>query len=128
MPDYINPTTVSIAVTFITAIYALIRTMAPKTQTKLDDNFVSLVEKGRVTVNQFALPIWAVVEEMQKSGKISQKSKFGEYLGMFRDLFRRTHGADMPKELEAEAETLAAGISASDKLQKKTLLSKEPAQ
>lgn len=128
MPEFINPTNVSILISLIMSVIAVLRTIAPVTKTTVDDDLVAFVDKSKATVRKLSLPIWAVIEEMEKAGKISKKAKYGEYLTMFRDFFRRTFGKEMPKEAEAEASILAAGYSASDKLQKKTLQNKDTEQ
>jgi len=121
MSEYLTSANISIAISLIMSLYAILKTMAPKTKTTLDDDLVVLVEKGRPWVRNFALPVWSLVEQLFSQGKILKNSKYGEYLSIFREAFKQTYGKEMPKELEVDAQLMAQGLSAADKLGKDTL-------
>jgi hypothetical protein len=120
MTEYLTPANLAIAVSLLTSLYALLRTIAPHTKTTVDDNIVAFVEKNRPWVRDFAWQVWSLVEELQRQGKILKGGKYGEYITILRDYFKKTHGREMPAELEADAELMAKGLSAADKLDKET--------
>lgn len=122
MSEYLTPANVAIVISLLMSLYSVIKTIAPKTKTTIDDSIVSVVEKGRPWVRDFAFPIWSLVEQLFNQGKILKNSKNGEYLAIFREGFKQAFGQDMPKELETDAQLLAQGLSAADKLEKQAVL------
>jgi hypothetical protein len=122
MSEYLTPANVAIAVSLLMALYSLIKTIAPKTKTTIDDDIVAFVERARPWVRDFAGPVWALVEQLQKQGKILKNGKYGEYLTILRDAFKQTYGQDMPKALEVDAQLMAQGLSAADKLVKESVV------
>jgi hypothetical protein len=121
MSEYLTPANVAILISVLMSLYAILKTIAPKTKTTVDDDIVAFVEKARPWVRDFAFPVWSLVEQLQKQGKILKNGKYGEYITILRDAFRQSFGKEMPKALETDAQLLAQGLSAADKLSKESL-------
>lgn len=126
MSEYITPANVAIFISLIASIYAVLRTIAPKTKTTVDDDIVAFVEKARPWVRDFAGPIWALVEQLQKAGKIEKLNKYGEFMSILRESFKDSFGKELPEELEADAKLMAQGLSAADKLAKEVSVNPTP--
>lgn len=122
MSEYITPANVAIVISLLVSLYAMLKTIAPKTKTTVDDDLVAFVEKARPWVRDFAAPIWAVVEQLQKAGKIEKLNKYGEYMSVFREAFKEAFGKEMPEALETDAKLMAQGLSAADKIAKEVAL------
>ncbi len=118
MSEYLTPANLAIAISLFASIYAVLKTIAPQTKTTVDDDIVSFIDKGRAWVQSYGFPIWSVVEQLEKAGKIQRLSKYGEYMSIFREAFKSAFGKEMPEELETDAELMAKGLSAADKLAK----------
>ncbi|GEM_PF-1698178 len=118
MSEYLTPANVAIAISLLASLYAVLKTIAPKTKTTIDDDIVAFVERARPWVRDFAFPVWSLVEQLQKQGKILKNGKYGEYITLLRDAFKQAYGRDMPKALEVDAQLMAQGLSAADKLAK----------
>lgn len=118
MSEYITPANVAIVISLLTSIYAILRTIAPRTKTTIDDDIVAFIDKARPWVHDFSGPIWALIEQLHKAGKIEKLNKFGEYMSVFREAFKDAFGKEMPEELEADAKLMARSLSAADKLSK----------
>lgn len=118
MSEYITPANAAIVVALVTSFIAILRTIAPRTKTTIDDDIVAIIDKGRSWVRDYAFPIWSAVEQLEKAGKIERLNKYGEYMSVFREAFKSAFGKEMPEELETDAELMARGLSAADKLSK----------
>ncbi|PKL44334.1 MAG: hypothetical protein CVV41_06765 [Candidatus Riflebacteria bacterium HGW-Riflebacteria-1] len=118
MSEYLTPANVAIVVSLIMSLYAILKAVAPKTKTTIDDSIVALVEKGRPWVRDYAYPIWALVEQLQKAGKLDKLNKYGEFMSILRDGFKDAFGKELPEALEVDAKLMAQGLSAADKLSK----------
>ena len=121
MLEYLTPANVAIVVSLMMSAFAVLKVVAPKTKTTVDDDIVAFVEKARPWVRDFALPAWALVEQLQKQGKILKGGKYDEYLTVLRDAFAASFGRALPKELEVDAQLMAQGLSAAEKLQKEAV-------
>lgn len=118
MSEYLTPANVAIVISLLASLYAVLKTIAPKTKTTVDDDVVATVEKGRAWVRDYAAPIWSIVEQLQKAGKLKKVNKLDEYMSIFREAFQEAHNKEMPEALEADAKLMAQGLSAADKLAK----------
>ena len=118
MSEYLTPANMAIAISLLASLYAVLKTIAPKTKTTVDDDVVATVEKGRAWVRDYAAPIWSIVEQLQKAGKLKKVNKLDEYMSIFREAFQEAHNKEMPEALEADAKLMAQGLSAADKLAK----------
>ncbi len=116
MSEYIAPANVAIIIALVTSAVAILRTIAPRTKTTIDDDIVAFIDKARPWVHDFSGPIWALIEQLHKAGKIEKLNKFGEYMSVFREAFKDAFGKEMPEELEADAKLMARSLSAADKL------------
>lgn len=118
MSEYLTPANVAIVVSLIMSLYAILKAVAPKTKTTVDDDVVAFIDKARPWVRDFAGPIWALVEQMQKAGKLDKLNKYGEFMSILRDGFKDAFGKELPEALEVDAKLMAQGLSAADKLSK----------
>lgn len=118
MSEYITPANVAIVISLLASLYAVLKTIAPKTKTTVDDDIVAFVDKARPWVRDFSGPIWALVEQLQKAGKIDKLNKYGEYMSILREAFKDAFGKELPEALETDAKLMAQGLSAADKLAK----------
>ncbi len=109
---------VAILTSFVMSLYAVLKNIAPKTKTEVDDKIVNLVEKARPWVYNFASITWTIVENMGKSGKVDKLQKYSEYMNILRDGFKQAYGEEMPQALESDAQLIAQGLSAAEKLDK----------
>lgn len=118
MSEYLTPANVAIVISLVMSLYAILKAVAPKTKNTIDDSVVAFVEKGRPWVRDFSGPIWALVEQLHKAGKIDKLNKYGEYMWILRDAFKDAFGKELPEALEVNAKLMAQGLSAADKLSK----------
>lgn len=118
MSEYITPANVAIVVALVTSLVAILRTIAPKTKTTVDDDIVAFIDKARPWVYDFSGPIWSLVEQLYKSGKIDKLNKYGEFMSILREGFKDAFGRELPEALESDARLMAQGLSAADKLSK----------
>ena len=87
----------------------------PNTGSNLDKT-LDQIEKGKALVEQYAAPVWHVVEQMSIDGKVGTSSaKLVEYMKRLDDLAVKLNGAALPSAAKAAAETIAAGMSAAPK-------------
>lgn len=128
MSEYFTATNVAIVLSLLASFYALLKTIAPKTKTTADDKVVELVEKARPWVSQFGGLIWSFVEQMANTGKIEKLNKASEYMKIIRESFKQAFSADMPEALNGDAELIAKGLSAIEKLEKGVTLNPTPAR
>ncbi|HAE37845.1 MAG TPA: hypothetical protein DCG57_04300 [Candidatus Riflebacteria bacterium] len=118
MSEYITPANAAIVAALLTSLLAIFRTIAPKTKTTVDDDIVAFIDKARPWVRDFSGPIWALVEQLQKAGKIDKLNKYGEYMSILREGFKDAFGKELPEALEVDAKLMAQGLSAAEKLSK----------
>lgn len=118
MSEYITPANAAIIVALLASLFAILRTIAPKTKTTVDDDIVAFIDKARPWVRDFSGPIWALVEQLHKAGKVDKLNKYGEYMSILRDAFKDAFGKELPEALETDAKLMAQGLSAADKLSK----------
>lgn len=109
---------VAILVSLVMSLYAVLKSVAPKTKTEVDDKIVSLIEKARPWVYNFASLAWTIVETLGKSGQIDKLQKYSEYMNILKDGFMQAYGEEMPPALESDAQLIAQGLSAAEKLDK----------
>lgn len=105
----IDMNTVNIVIVILLAFYGAIKALAPRTQTTADDRFVEKIEAGKRWAAELAPHVWAVVEVLAAQGVIKRESaaKAAEFA-------KRIEAAH--KSPETVAATIAAGMSAADKL------------
>lgn len=101
--------TVGIVITILLAIYGALKAIAPKTQTTADDRLVERLEAAKEWAERLAPHVWAVVEVLAASGAINKDS-----LSKAEEFAKRMETAQ--KSPETVAATIAAGLSAADKL------------
>ncbi len=118
MEKILTVSNVAILASFAMSIYAVLKNIAPKTKTEVDDKIVNLIEKTRPWVYNFASLAWTIVENMGKSGKINKFQKYSEYINILKDGFKQAYGEEMPPALESDAQLIAQGLSAAEKLDK----------
>ena len=87
----------------------------PNTGSTLDKT-LDQIGKGKALVEQYAAPVWHIVEQMAFDGKIGTSSaKLSEYMKRLDALAMQLNGAPLPIAAQAAAETIAAGMSAAPK-------------
>jgi len=97
-------------------IERIIRTVAPLTATTADDKAVAAIDSARAWSLQQAPHIWAVVEQMAAIGAIPKAQKAAEFLLRLKAAYAAAVGTALPAAAIAEAQTVAAGLSAGAKL------------
>ncbi len=102
----------------LTALYAVLKTAAPRTRTSLDDKIVASADRFKYWIREYAPLAWAIAEQLCNSGKIAKLDKYAEYLKILKEAFHKSFGTAMTAETESEAALQAQGLSAVDKLQK----------
>ena len=106
-------------ISVVTALYAIFKAVAEKTENKVDDKIVESIERARMWLYTYAQPVWCTVEQLGQSGAIKKTRKFEEYMSILREVYKGAFGEEMPKSIETEAGVLADGMSAADKLYRK---------
>jgi hypothetical protein len=119
-------TNVALGISLIASLYALLKTIAPKTKTTADDKVVEFVERARPWVFNFASLSWSIVESLASTGKIDKLNKYSKYMDILREGFEGAFGEKMPKALEADAQFMAQGLSAMDKLEREVSQNPQP--
>ena len=94
----------------------VIRAVAPTTATKADDQAVAAIDSARAWSLQQAPHIWAVVEQAAAIGAIPKVQKAAEFLIRLKSAYAAAVGKSLPEAALAEAQTVAAGLSAGAKL------------
>lgn len=118
MLEYFTVGNVALVVSLIASFYALLKTMAPKTQSTADDKALELIDRARPWIFSFSSLAWSIVESLSKSGKIDKLTKFSEYMRILKEGFEQAFGKEMPMALESDAQLIAQGLSAAEKLDK----------
>jgi hypothetical protein len=98
-----------------------LRWLAPKTETKLDDQILAAEEQAVNWALAMAPNFWAVVEWAGKvaadsGGKLDSLKKATDFVTALRNAYRTQYGSEIPKKAEEVAKTVAAGLSAGAKL------------
>lgn len=92
------------------------RAVAPMTATKVDDQAVVMIDQARGWSLQQAPHIWAVVEQLAAVGSIPKVQKAAEFMLRLKSAYAAATGQVLPEAAAAEAQTVAAGLSAGAKL------------
>lgn len=118
MKEWITSGNIALLISIITALYAIFKAIAEKTENKIDDQIVDGIEKARVWLWTYAQPVWCTVEQLGESGAIKKSKKFEEYMAILKEVYKGAFKEEMPKDIATEAGVLADGMSAADKLAK----------
>lgn len=95
---------------------AFLKWIAPKTSSKIDDDIVSGIESSKKFAFEMSPYFWAIIEQMEKSGKIQKLNKPVEFLLLLRKAYKDSFGKELPEQAESIAHNVAAGISAQVKI------------
>lgn len=107
---------ITLILTLLLIAERVLRAVAPSTQTTIDDEAVKGIDKARGWARSMAPAIYAVVEQLAASGKIAKAEKAQVFLTQLAEAYHRVEGAPLPNQAHAEAEVLAKGLAAADKL------------
>lgn len=106
----------TLAITLLLLAERILRAVAPMTATTIDDEAVKGIDKAREWARTMAPAIYAVVEQLAASGKIAKAEKAQVFLNHLEEAYHRVEGAPLPAQAHAEAEIVAKGLAAADKL------------
>ena len=90
--------------------------IAQMTATKADDDILAAIDKARAWAFQQAPNFWAIVEQGAAMGAIPKAQKAAEFLLRLKAAYAAATGHVLPEAAAAEAQTVAAGLSAGAKL------------
>ena len=107
---------ITLLLTLLLIAERVLRAVAPATQTTVDDEAVKGIDKAREWARTMAPAIYAVVEQLAATGKIAKAEKAKVFLNQLAEAYHRVEGAALPDQAHAEAEVLAKGLAAADKL------------
>jgi lysyl-tRNA synthetase class I len=116
MNEYLNAANLALAVSLALAFERVLRAVAPITKTEFDDNLVREIDKAREWARDKAPVFYTVVEQAQEIGKILSKDKTKAFDAGIAQAFEATHGKPLPVQALREAQIVAMGLAASDKL------------
>lgn len=116
--DALTVNHVILVLVILQVVMQALRIMAPKTETKIDDAMVDTIDRAKEWAAGVAPLMWCVVEAAAKQGGLPKMQKAAEFLTAVQRAYLEQHGKQLPGEAESVAKTIAAGMSARDKLSK----------
>jgi hypothetical protein len=94
------------------ALYGLLRVVAPLTKTTRDDEALAALDRGKTWVANKAPGLWVAIEMAGRLNALpAGVSKAIWYLEQIRKAYYDAHKSEIPKDLEAYAQKLAAEMS-----------------
>ena len=91
---------------------ALLRVIAPKTETKVDDRIVSGHDAFTGFLMSYGPVVHSVVEELARTSKIEKLQKLDTFLGRLEEIWRNQTGKALTSGQIATAKEVATAISA----------------
>lgn len=116
MPEWMTTDNVTLALVVLMVLERIVRAIAPKTETKIDDRIIASLDDARDWAEDMAPHLWAIVETMAAQGAIPKARKAALFGMQMKEAYHKATGKMLPEGAIATAETVAAGISAADKL------------
>lgn len=114
MLEYLTPQHLIAFFTFLLALDKLAHRIAPLTATTKDDEILAKIDKAKDWIGTYAPIVFAIVEDLGATGKIQYAQKAAEFLNRLKvEWFQAHPGEELPKEAEAQARLIAAGLAAS---------------
>jgi len=108
--------TMILIIVALLALEKIVRAVAPLTATTADDKALAAIDSARAWSLQQAPHIWAVIEQLAAIGAIPKAQKAAEFLLRLKAAYTAAVGKAIPEAALAEAQTVAAGLSADAKL------------
>lgn len=106
-------------VSFLTGsacLFALLKVIAPMTQTTKDDALVEGVSRAKSWIEQKAPVVWGLVEVAAKTGSLpAGVGKAIYFVEILRKAYAEAHQKDLPRDIEAVAMKIANEMSRSEK-------------
>lgn len=112
MPDWLNGDNLTTVLVVLLALWEVLKAVAPRTTTKIDDSIVDGVEWAKGS----APHAWAIAEVLAAQGSIPKVQKAAAFALKLREAYLDATGKVLPEKAMKEAEMVAAGLSAADKL------------
>jgi hypothetical protein len=116
MNEYLNAANLALAVSLALACERILRAVAPITKTEFDDNLVREIDKAREWARTAAPVFYAVVEQVREGNLWSTGLKKQTFDAEIAKAFEAIHGKPMPAQALMEAQVVAKGLAAADKL------------
>lgn len=116
MPDWMTTDNVTLALVVLMVLERILRAVAPRTETKIDDRILAGFDDARDWAEDMAPHLWAIVEALAAQGAIPKAQKAALFGMQLKETYHKATGKLLPDGAVAQAETVAAGLSASDKL------------
>jgi hypothetical protein len=114
--DQLTPTNIVLALVLLEMAVRLLRSIAPKTATKADDEALAGLDVAIGWAHAAAPHLWAIVEAAAAQGAIPKAQKAAQFALMIKAEYQRQSGKALPAAAEAAAQLAAQGLSASEKL------------
>lgn len=115
MPE-VNLQNLTTLFTVLLVLEAILRRIAPLTKTDADDKALAEIDKAKGWAMTVAPSFYAVVESLAATGKIPKAEKAQTFLAELAEAYRKANGKPLPAEAHAEAEIVARGLAATDKI------------
>jgi hypothetical protein len=116
MPEWMTGQNLTTVVVVLLALWEAFKAIAPKTATKIDDNIVDAVGDAKEWARGSSPHAWAIAELLAAQGAIPKAQKSAAFALKLREAYIEATGKVLPDKALKEAELVAAGLSASDKL------------
>jgi len=116
MSEYLTLQNMTTLITVLLTLEMILRRVAPMTTTDLDDKALIEIDKAKSWAVSMAPAVYAIIEGLAKSGKIPAASKAQAFAAELAQAYQKANGAPLPAQAHAEAETVARGLAAADKL------------
>lgn len=115
MPE-VNLQNLTTLFTVLLVLEIILRRVAPLTKTDADDKALAEIDKAKAWAMTVAPSFYAIVESLATTGKIEKAEKARTFLSELAEAYRRANGKPLPAEAHVEAETIARGLAAADKI------------
>lgn len=116
MLQYLNSGDVALVVALVLAGEKILRVMAPITKTTLDDEAVKRIDRARAWAKEVAPVIYTIIEQAAEVGKIAKHNKATEFAAELEKAYARIEGGMLPVQALVEADIVARGMAAADKI------------
>jgi hypothetical protein len=111
--DYLNSGNIALLVMIV---YSIMRFLAPRTESKVDDRLVAGIETGLAWLRENMPDAFSKVEAAARGGGMTTgAAKLAAYLWELNEAHIADHGVPMPAEMIEQAKRKAAGAAAADK-------------
>lgn len=114
--EHLTVDRLAIIFSLLASALAVLKVIANRTPTTVDDRIVDAAERAKAWVSEVAPDVWAVVEVLAATNKLEPAKKADEFMRRLEEAHIKVNGAVLPDAAKEHAAVRAAGMSAFDKL------------